>query len=167
MIIKDVVVSPRDKLKTGKWVTFNRKLLEQKYKDYESGDNFALLEAVEICALSNLKLPEWVADGFIENFQKLKQLEVKSLDDAFNFHLTKGMHTKSYKAKKRQDLLVFVACLEASGNGLPLTRRTPNESAFDSVSEQFPISASQAEKIYLKVKSIFGLKGQPRNPTKI
>lgn len=166
MSIKDVVVSARDKLKTGEWVTFNRKLLEQKHKDYESGDNFALLEAVEICALSDLKLPEWVADGYIDTFQKVKQVEVKSLDDAFNFHLPKGKHIDSYKARKQLNLPVFVACLEANRIGLPLTRRSRKESAFDLVGKQFDISAGLAEKIYQEVKLMLGLQRQQLNTTR-
>jgi hypothetical protein len=166
MSIKEVIVSARDKLKTEDWVTFNRKLLEQKQKDYDGGDNFALLEAVEICALSDIKLPEWAADGYIETFQKIKQLDIRSLDDAFNFHLPKGKHIDSHKSRKRLNLPVFVACLEANKDGLPLTRKSRKESAFDLVGRQFNISAGLAEKIYQEVKLMLGLQGQDLNTTK-
>ncbi len=166
MSIKEIAVSARDKLKTDEWVTFNGKLLEKKRKSYESGDNFSLLEAVEICALSDLKLPEWVANGYIETFQKLKKLDIRSLDDAFNFHLPKGKHMDSYINRKQLNLPVFLACVEANGNGFPLTRRSRKESAFDLVGRQFNISAGQTEDIYIKVKRMFGLESQRLNPTK-
>jgi hypothetical protein len=88
-------LNTRGKLKKKDWIEFNEKLLKQEFLKYQDGSQFSILEAIQICALSDIKMPDWVAEGYLVSFGKLKKLEAGSLDDAFGFKCQEKKPTKN------------------------------------------------------------------------
>ncbi|MBT3205594.1 MAG: hypothetical protein HOB14_00315 [Gammaproteobacteria bacterium] len=168
MSLKETIKSARDKLKTEDWVVFHKNLLEQKYQNYQNGEKFALLEAVEICSLGDIKIPEWAANGYVDAIHKLKQFQVESLDDAFGYQRPKNRHLHNHQRNKRIKLPVFMACIKAKlEHDAPLTRKTRSKNAFEYAGEQFNISAGLANKLYSEINQLLPeLKDQLLNTTK-
>jgi hypothetical protein len=158
MSLKESIKNVRRKLKKKDWVEFNEKLLKQEFLKYQEGNQFSILEAIQICALSDIKLLDWVAEGYLDSYGKFKKLEAGSLDDAFGFKFPKNTNIKRLQnAKKnaRLRLPVFYASVQAHyDHDAPLKRNTKKKSAFEYAAEQYPVSEGKAEILYGEVNKM-------------
>ena len=69
----------------------------------EDGEQEALLEAVQTCAMFNLPMPDWVRLQFFNCYRKYSTFKAKDLGEAFGVSRQKGKWHSA--AKRRHDLL--------------------------------------------------------------
>jgi hypothetical protein len=52
-------------------------------RQFEAGSGFALLAAIRVCARANMVMPDWVADGYVERYDKILNCHAASWDEVF------------------------------------------------------------------------------------
>ena len=113
--------------------------VEECRKRFDAGDNAALLEAANLCAMAGTAMPQWLAEAFCARFLDWYLFQAKTLDEAFKI-TRKGKHTD--KAARRERLRPRVA--EAVGRlGLPI-----DEHLFRVIGAELHISGAVAREIY-------------------
>ncbi len=65
------------------WVS--ARMLEDWRARIEGGDGFDVLQGVAWCATNGLKIPDWLADMFLQRYRRVQQLHVSSWDDPTAF----------------------------------------------------------------------------------
>ena len=81
----DIAKSAKRSLDENAFDKFCAIALDKFLDQYRDGNKLALLEVVAFCGAAQIPIPEYFADEFSEAFDKVKQLEVESLDDAFGW----------------------------------------------------------------------------------
>ena len=81
--------------------------IEELRHKHETGDSFAVLEAVFECAMRELVMPEWVALGFIERMRRIKHFKAKTLDETFGSYLPKGAKLVAYRQAREKGILAY------------------------------------------------------------
>lgn len=118
---------------------------EELYEVFQSGDNSAILEAINICSSHSLLLPRWCQAAFGSAYGKVRGFEAKSWDDVFG-----RPHPKNVKIGAKYDEI---------RKGLPLycriikiKRSDPTQAIdrlfFEAIGKEFGISGSLADRYY-------------------
>jgi hypothetical protein len=81
--------------------------LEALEKQFNAGDDFALLLAIRKCANFDLVMPDWVARNFIRRFDLVLNCRTKSWDEAFGRPYSKGKHLKAMRDDREQRFIVW------------------------------------------------------------
>ena len=126
--------------------------IESRETHYRKGDKRELLNALGMCChLKRSAIPQWVAQGVNEALDKWFQLDVKTLDEAFDVVKPKGFHIDKQKKEMRIRLKVFkrvneliIEEGESIGAGL-----------FEKVGKDFAIGGSTARDYYYHHKNRF------------
>lgn len=75
-------------------------------KRFAAGENGVILDAVSLCALDDLVMPEWLARAFLKQYRKVRHYHEKSWDGAFGKPHKKGTHLAA--ERKRQRLAIQI-----------------------------------------------------------
>ena len=119
------------------------------YLVFEDGEKYALLEALKLsCELKQSLIPHWVAHGVHEAVSNWSELEVKTLDDAFDVK-RKGFRLKDRRAKEYLMPKVYqrVRILHKDGNSI-------TDDLFGVVGEELGISERTASNYYYEYKKL-------------
>lgn len=118
-------------------------MMEAYRTGFEGGDNTSLLEAMRLCAVHLLPMPDWVASAYLAGFGMWRFHHVATLDEAFGVQRLKGTHLKTKRKVLELNLAVpaMVVKLRAQGRAI-------DEALFEDVGKALGISSSTASKAY-------------------
>jgi hypothetical protein len=95
--------------------------VKRRRQQFEAGKEWALIDAVDLCARSGMAMPAWLANAFKERYMNWYLYKVKTLDKAF------GVERKGVKVKRRAlrevlrpRIALLVLELHAGGQGMPI-----------------------------------------------
>jgi hypothetical protein len=118
--------------------------VEERRRQFEAGEDWALLDAVDFCARAGMPMPEWLVQAFCDRYVDWCLFRVKSLDDAFKVKRPKKMKLKARERRERLKPQVVLWVLR-----LQRERRVPfDEALFERVGKQLGIGKTTANKIY-------------------
>ncbi|MBY0483972.1 hypothetical protein [Nitrosomonas sp.] len=73
--------------------------LDEYQTRYGGGDKFALMLAIRTCADFKFVMPEWVAEAYINSFDRIATYAEKSWDDVFCKPVPKGANLNALRKK--------------------------------------------------------------------
>jgi hypothetical protein len=109
---------------------------------YESGNHFAIIHALSICAFCGLRMPEWVAYGFWLGYQKLRKFEARTLDEVFGSNLPKGKSLAAFNKNRTLSLKIYLHVRKLRREGKPV------DEALVDAGEKYAVSGSSASDYY-------------------
>ena len=118
---------------------------------FEDGESICLLEAVALCALYGVLMPEWAAFEFHERFSRVTTFDAKSWDEAFGAPHPPKTHID---ARKRQFELSWPLYSEVQGQ---VAAGIPVETALREVGKAHGIGMSLARVWYYDFKKTWGI----------
>ena len=129
---------------TVRWRKLASLMLEERRKQFKAGEEWALLDAVDLCARSGTAMPLWLVDAFCERYVQWRLFRVKTLDEAFEVTRKRGMHIELAARREwlKPRVVLEVMRLRAEHN-VPL-----GDGLFEQVGEKFGISRAAASEIY-------------------
>jgi len=159
--LEEVLKITRELMESGEFTfddplsPFQRYLGKVKLEVYEShfkyGDKFGLLRAVNVCALHDLPMPDWLKKAFTNAFDKVEELEVKKLEDAFGSPLKKGEHIAAVRKKRKLANLVF------SEVGVAIRDWKPVDTAlFEEIGSKLGLGKTLASDYYYEKLKYYG-----------
>lgn len=110
---------------------------------FDEGEKVSLLDALRLCAVHNLPLPSWVADGYAAGYAQWRHHSVATLDDAFGVVRPKGTHLRAKRKALELNFAVPVMIMKFRAQG-----RSVDEALFEDVGKALGISSSTASKAY-------------------
>ncbi len=120
--------------------------LEQLRERYESGDKYALMLTIRLCANHGMVLPEWAAGAYIKAFDTVNGYRSKSWDEVLGNPLPKGANLNAKKKKRELQFAVLLDVQELSKDN-PI-----DESLFERVGAKFNIGKTLASEYYYSIK---------------
>ena len=116
--------------------------VEERHKQFEAGEDWALLDAVDLCARAGVVIPEWAANAFCERYMDWHLFRAKSLDTAFGV-TRKKMHVDGRMLREwlRPRVALHVLLRAAKGEAI-------DETLFGNVGKDLEISGPLAKKVY-------------------
>jgi hypothetical protein len=87
--------------------------------EFETGDDRALLKAINCCCLHNIPLPEWAAAAFVERYRRGDHGEIRSWDEVFG-HPTRYGTMGRIKREVEQEHAVLEEVGRVRTEGRPL-----------------------------------------------
>ena len=129
---------------TVKWRKLTSLVIEERRKQFKAGEDWALLDAVDLCARSGTPMPLWLVDAFCERYVQWRLFRAKTLDEAFKVTRKKGMHFEPAARREwlKPRVVLEVMRLRAEHN-VPL-----GDGLFEQVGEKFGISRAVASEVY-------------------
>lgn len=85
---------------------------------FESGDKSALLEAVGHCAAYKIILPDWVAWHYTHSFSRWHELEVRTLDEAFEMKRPKSFNIAKERRIQTKSFDIAFKVIEKRKTGI-------------------------------------------------
>lgn len=122
--------------------------LEQSYID--TGDGAIILEALYVCFLRDMPLPEWVQKAYLSAYRKVRQYGAGSWDEVFGRPHPKGTHLSAKRERWEKQEQVYFRVKEILKN----EPETPIDAAlFERVGRELGVgSKTKTEDIYYEVK---------------
>jgi len=124
--------------------------VEQLRKSYETGERFALMNALRICARCALPMPDWVARAYIRGYDAVVNARSKSWDEAFGEPYPKGTHLNALRKRRKFQFAVWNRVMEAKHRGVPT-----DEALFEQIGEEFGIKKTLAQEYFASVKAFW------------
>lgn len=125
------------------WASLHR--LEGLRQLFASGEGYALMLAIVICARHDLVMPKWVARAYTDAFDKVNGYRVRSWDEAFGARTKKGAHLEPL----RQRWLIGPGVLMRVREIKREKPETPIDNAlFERVGQEFGIGRALASELY-------------------
>ncbi len=112
--------------------------------EYEVGDKAKLLEAVELCGMYKLIMPEWVVYEFTMSHRKWRKLEVKTLDQAFEVTKPKGYHFHKQKEFIDKAGNVFLDVIASE---------TIDNYTFERIAKKYNTNREKVRLMYMDIKN--------------
>jgi hypothetical protein len=121
---------------------------------FEAGDSFALLQAIRKCSNHDLRMPDWVAQNFIDRFDQILNRKLASWDDAFGKPHAKGVHISKTRRRKELRLAVYLWIREirAADKSIAI-----DEALFRRVGAEFGIKKTLCNELYYQAERMFPL----------
>ncbi|MGQ7244421.1 hypothetical protein ACUN9V_13305 [Salinicola sp. V024] len=116
-------------------------------ESYERGNPRALLNALELCAIRGLPMPEWCRSAYLECWRKAKEYRCRTLDEAFG-HEVKGTNLARAREKYQHSMAVAISVAREIGRGATV------EVAIQSVADEFNICFSRSREWYYAFRRI-------------
>ncbi len=138
--------------------------LESLKQRYESGESEALLDAIDFCGKYKLVMPDWVSWHFSACYKKWADLDVKTLDEAFDMKRPKNFRLGKEKERIEKATNVFLDVLELS---------SLNQENMEKVAKKHGINRDKVWTMYKQVKGteigkgMFNLRSNSENLRKL
>jgi hypothetical protein len=116
----------------------------------KGGEQSIILDALFLCSLHSLPIPQWCQMAYLESYRKVKHYKAKSWDDVFGKPHKKGVHLAAKKDEREKSLLVYYAIKQIKQN--ESSTRT-DKALFERVGAEYGICATLAEEFYYKWKN--------------
>ncbi|HCI3972011.1 TPA: hypothetical protein NO321_000220 [Pseudomonas aeruginosa] len=120
-------------------------MLEAYRSSFEEGERNSVLEALRLCAIHELPMPEWLSAGYQQCFREWRHLHVKTLDAAFGVTLPKGSHFAAMRKARRLAFAVPALVMRLKRKGMPV-----DEGLFHEIGKALNVSAGTAKSAYYK-----------------
>jgi hypothetical protein len=122
-----------------------RYILEGYERRFATGDEWALVNTLDTCAIHELALPEWAAREWVRRIHAADRFKVASWDDVLPRIKSKGRKLATLRLEQRWTLPVFFAVHSEHQRGTPI-----DDALFAHLVEhyQWPISGALAKKLY-------------------
>lgn len=133
------------------WVALNE--IEQLRRQFEMGDEFALLQAVAKCAQHGLLMPPWLSEKYLQQYRKVVHAHVGTWDEAFGRPYPKGKHIA--KLRQRRDLR-FVVYNEIRARLHAAPETAIDDALFESVGSNFQIKKTLCNELYYEALQWIG-----------
>lgn len=131
------------------WVALHK--LDELERQFQRGDDFALMRAIFECAMYDLLMPKWVQRGYIDRFRKVNHCQTASWDEAFGRPYPKGFHLDDARNRRQLRSQVYNRIREIQQT----EPRTPTDGClFDRVGTEFGIGSTLANKLYYEMKAM-------------
>lgn len=140
---------------------FALQALEKLKSEFEGGDKRALLRALYHCAMDDITMPRWVADGYLRAYRLVTHYRCKTWDAAFGAAHPKNRRLSSLRRRRDLAPQVYIAVSGAKEAGKAIDR-----GLFESVGKKLHLSGSTAEQYYYWVKGSRKETQPRRNPKK-
>ena len=119
------------------------------YSAYEDGEKDMLLMALKLsCELKESPIPQGVAQRVRENLIKWLELEVKSLDEAFQVEKKKNFRLGAERKKHNMALKIYSSIVKSSKAGEGI-----DDDLFDEVGSEYGIGKTLAKDYYYEQKN--------------
>jgi hypothetical protein len=127
-----------------------RRQLASLKKQFEAGSGFALLAAIRVCARANMVMPDWVADGYVERYDKVLNCHAASWDEVFGKPYP-GKHIAGLRERRELRFAVYCRVRE-------ILKREPetriDEELFERVGLEFSISRAHCNNLYYEATAL-------------
>jgi hypothetical protein len=133
---------------TGERTLISEHLVEKCRKHFEAGEDWALLEAIDVCARSGQRLPMWIVDAFCPRYAAWLTYEAGTLDAAFGVARPKRTKIKARAARERQRARVVRRVFDLHRAGVPIDERL-----FARAGKALGLSGGAAKSIYYEDES--------------
>ena len=117
--------------------------------EYEAGNQWALMQAIRVCASDDVPMPNWVATAYVKCFEACRIGEAKSWDDVFGKPHPKGSNLSAIlkRHKNQWPLVNRIRELKAADPTLAL-----DEGLFEKVGKEFGLGKTLASEYYYDAK---------------
>lgn len=123
-----------------------RLLVKERRKQFEAGEDWALLDAVDFCAHAGMRMPVWLANAFCQRYANWRLFRVRSLDKAFKVE-RKGARRSERAQREWLKPRVVWQVLRLR------TKMAIDDALFELVGKSLDISSSTARDIYYEAKA--------------
>ena len=130
-----------------RWEAAHR--IEAERQRFQSGDRMALFAAIRICASTDMVMPEWVSNAFIEGYDSVLNCHKGSWDGAFGKPYKKGTQLTGLRQRREKKIMVYMEIREILSSGK--TTAIDNE-LFERVGKKFGIGKTLANELYYEGK---------------
>lgn len=120
-------------------------MLEMYRMSFEEGERESALEALRLCALHGLPMPDWLSDGYQQCYREWRHLHVKTLDEAFGTKRPKGANFASIKKARMLEINVPLWAMILRRKGA-----VTDESLFQEIGRRLNVSTSTARSAYYR-----------------
>ncbi|MBI3528211.1 MAG: hypothetical protein HY067_09595 [Betaproteobacteria bacterium] len=120
-------------------------------KRVEQGDSFALFWAIRFCSFHGIVLPPWLAQKYVECFDKIVNHEAKSWDEAFGRPFRKGLQIQKLKLGEKWRLLVWTTVIRERNNNSKLAI---GPKLFEKVAKELKLGAPTVKKYYYETEKL-------------
>lgn len=118
---------------------------------FESGEPAALLDAIHVCAVHSLPMPEWLELGYLDAYRSVRwKAEKKSWDDVFGAPFPKGTHVRRIQRDQHYKWKVYAAVTQRREEGWPT-----DEGLFEDVADELGLKKTHVSELYYQVKHMF------------
>ena len=126
-------------------------LLATVKKAHEEGEKEAILVGLFVYLEHGLPVPAWLAQAFVDAFQRFLDFEVKSLDEIFGGH---GKGTQVAAIRRQLQIMpeVFHRVNKLREERRSGQKGRHNDDVFTAVGKEFGISRSLAQKLYYQAR---------------
>jgi hypothetical protein len=126
---------------------YTAKIVDERRQQFEAGEDWALLDAVEFCALGGMAMPVWLANAFYERYAAWRLFRVRTLDEAFRVK-RKGARLidRARREWLKPRVVLRVLLLHDQGKAI-------DEDLFEKVGAKFGIPGGTARDIYYEAKN--------------
>lgn len=90
--------------------------LKDLYEVYRMGESSAITEALYICTINSLPIPEWCEIAYLKAYRKVRQYKAKSWDDVFGRPHKKGTHLATKRQEREKSISVYNRIKEIKRN---------------------------------------------------
>jgi hypothetical protein len=117
---------------------------------YEGGEKEMLLHALRLsCELKQLAFPNFVAQRVRESLLDWSELEVRTLDEAFNVEKPKNFHLKASRVKESLSPKIYMRVKELHKNGESI-----DVGMFERVGEEVGLRGTATNDYYYEYKRL-------------
>ncbi len=118
---------------------------EKQYRESNKGDRYWVLRAIKICADSQLTLPNWSAQAYIEGYDIVCKHKAMSWDFAFGHPHPKGMHSNALKNRDEKGFEVWkeINSILIKNQDIPI-----DEALFEQVGKKFGLGKTLTSDYY-------------------
>jgi hypothetical protein len=123
--------------------------VERRREQFEAGEEWALIDAVDLCARMGMAMPVWLATAFCERYMSWSVYKVKTLDKAFGVE-RKGFRVKdrARRERLRPRIVWLILELHADGQGMPMDERIFAKVAKELKKDGIKVGGSTVRDIY-------------------
>lgn len=114
---------------------------------FDNGDKLASFEAMRLCYMFKLDMPEWVIGSLVDLYDKYRNLEVKTLDEAFGVKKRTARFISLERKWMNNAFDVYLAFLDNERKGLALDTGFERGKA-----NRFGINNDDAWKMYKEIR---------------
>jgi hypothetical protein len=125
----------------------NERILSMHRRQFENGNNEALLEAMAFCGRRRIVQPDWIVDAFAERWKKWTEFQVRTADEAFGLSRPKGQKLSWLRLQHKLKYEVLLDIADAQAH-----RRPVNHDLYEEIGERYGVSATTVDKLYREAR---------------